>query len=386
MKLNLGSGECPLEGYENLDIKNGQSIYPLDYLEVDEIRASHVLEHFSHAEISSILAEWVEALKPDGLLKIAVPDFEWIAQNYLSGNPINTQGYTMGGQTDENDYHKAIFDKEELTEALKTAGLRNIRSWTSETNDCAALPVSLNLMGNKPNPISIEEVKSMKVGAAMSVPRLGFMDNFFCSFAALLPLKIQIRKHTGAFWGQCLERCIDEWLSEGMEWILTIDYDTIYTRAHVEALLKLARDHPEADAIAPIQASRTRDTTLMTIRGDDGKNKSEIKRSDFDADLMQINTAHFGLTLIKAEKIKQMPRPLFMGVPGTDGQWDDSRIDDDVYFWRQWEKEGNTLYLANRVAVGHAELMVRWPDKDLQPFYQHPSDFYDKGEPEENWK
>ncbi len=388
MKLNLGSGESPLEEYENLDIKNGQCIYPLNGPEnvIDEIRASHVLEHFSHTEIGDVLQDWVRVLKPGGTLKIAVPDFEWIAQHYLAGQAINVQGYTMGGQIDADDYHKSIFDKEELTTALMIAGLRNIRTWTSETNDCAALPVSLNLMGNKPASMTIKEVQNMKVGAAMSVPRLGFMDNFFCAFSALLPLKIQIRKHTGAFWGQCLERCIDEWIAEGREWVLTIDYDTIFTRAHVEELLRLARDHPEVDAIAPIQASRTKDTTLMTIKGEDGKNKAEIARSDFDADLMQISTAHFGLTLLKVEKLIQMSRPLFMSIPGMDGKWDDSRTDDDVYFWRQWEKAGNTLYLANRVAVGHAELMIRWPNNDLQPIYQHPSDFYDKGEPEEIWK
>jgi len=388
LKLNLGAGETPLEGYENLDHKTGQEIFPLNYESesVDEVRASHVLEHFSHTEVGEVLRDWVRALKPGGILKIAVPNFEWIARNYLAGQPINVQGYTMGGQVDEDDYHKAIFDAEELTEAMRSVGLRNIRSWKSEAQDCAALPVSLNLVGEKIAAPTIEEIGVLKVAAAMSVPRLGFMDNFFCAFSALMPLKIPMRKHTGAFWGQCLERCIDEWLNEGKEWILTIDYDTIFTRAHVEELIRLAMKYPEADAIAPIQASRTRNTTLMTIKGPDGKAMPQVPREMFDADIAQISTAHFGLTLLKAEKLREMKRPLFMGVPGAEGRWGPDRTDDDVYFWRQWEATGNTLYLANRVSVGHAELMIRWPNRDMQPIYQHPSEFYEAGEPEDTWQ
>ncbi len=74
-KLNLGAGSAPMDGWENLDRKTGEEIYPLNRDGVDEIRASHVLEHFSHQKIPTVLADWVGALKPGGLLKIAVPDF-----------------------------------------------------------------------------------------------------------------------------------------------------------------------------------------------------------------------------------------------------------------------------------------------------------------------
>lgn len=370
-----------MEGYANLDRKDDQEVYPLAYSGIDEIRASHVLEHFEHNLIQSVVDDWVKALKPGGVLKVAVPDFEIIAQQYLGGTQINVQGFLMGGQEDENDFHKAVFDRSELVDVLSKAGLVNIRPWESDQQDCASLPISLNLRGTKPKDI---DFKSMKVGATMSVPRLGFMDNFFCAFTALMPLGIRLSKHTGAFWGQCLERAIDEWLKTDVDYILTIDYDTIYTRRHVEDLLRLAHEHPEADAIAPLQASRTKSTPLLTIKRD-GKNQAEIPRSDFEKDLLQINTAHFGLTLIRADKLRAMPRPLFKSIPGDDGRWDESRTDDDIYFWRQWEKQGNTLYSANRVAVGHAELMIRWPDSNMQATYQHPSEFYKIGEPGNIW-
>ena len=396
MKLNLGCGEQPLEGYENLDRKRGNEVYPLAYElildDVEEIRASHVLEHFSHREVAAVMKDWVKALKPGGVLKIAVPNFEWIAKHYLDGKDINVQGYTMGGQVDEDDFHKCVFDEDELRNAMLDAGLVDIKPWKSEIHDCAALPVSLNLMGTKPDksqPAATER-PAMKVSAVMSVPRLGFMDNFFCAFEALLPLGISLRKYTGAFWGQCLSRCMDQAIEEGADWILTIDYDSIFTKQDVEALLSIAGGNAastsDVDAIAPLQASRTKPSPLMTMNGPDGKKLAEVPADTFDTELTKVATAHFGLTLIRVEALKKLPKPWFLSVPDERGEWGEGRTDDDIYFWRKFEEYGFGLYQANRVPIGHAELMVRWPGRDFQAIYQHPSNFYSEGKPSEVWK
>ena len=183
-----------------------------------------------------------------------------------------------------------------------------------------------------------------------------------------------------------MTRSIEEAMSEGAEWVLTMDYDTIFDKAQLEELMDLAARHPDVDAIAPIQASRTRQTPLFTIRGADEKNLAEIQRTDFDAELIPVSTAHFGLTLIRVEAIKKMQKPWFMGKPDPDGRWGEGRTDDDIYFWHNFEQAGNKLAIACRVAVGHAELMVRWPDENLSPIYQHPSDFYKNGPPSGTWK
>jgi len=152
VKLNLGSGECPIGGFVNIDRKTGQEAYPLNYEDnsVDEIRASHILEHFGVNETNSVLRNWVSKLRPGGILKVAVPDFAKIVDIYKEGGD-NTIGYLCGGQTDENDFHKIIFDRKSLTKQLERAGLYDIKHWDSEIRDCASLPVSLNLMGVKPN-------------------------------------------------------------------------------------------------------------------------------------------------------------------------------------------------------------------------------------------
>lgn len=373
----------PLSGYVNVDRCEGREVYPLDYADgsVDEIRASHVLEHFSHREIANVLRDWVRALKPGGRLAIAVPDFSVIAQQYLAGAPLPIEGYVMGGHVDANDRHGAIFDEEQLRDVMTSAGLLGIQRWNSRIQDCAALPVSLNLFGHK------APTAWPKVAACMSTPRLGFMDNFFCSFQALMPLRIPLRKFTGAFWGPCLTRAIEEAIaSEAPEYILTMDYDTVFTRWDVEALMFAATQHPEADAIAPLQAARTKSTALFTLANDDGTPRSIVARDEMAGELVRARTAHFGLTLLKVSALLDLPRPWFYGKPDADGRWGEYRVDDDIAFWNAWNAAGKSLYLAARVAVGHAELMVRWPSRDLVATYQHPNEFTDRGKPDDVWR
>jgi SAM-dependent methyltransferase len=382
VKINLGSGDPLLHGWVNLDGARGDEIFPLPYPDAsaDEIRASHVLEHFSHRMIGAVLADWTRVLRPGGMLRVAVPDLELIAQAYLSGHPWPIQGYLMGGQVDDRDYHKAAFDREALTEALRAAGLVGIHGWKSEIDDCARLQASLNLCGWK------RPERWPKVAAVMSVPRLGFMDNFFCAFQALVPLRIPLRKTTGAFWGQCLTRAIEMAMAdESPEWILAVDYDSLYSRADVEDLLAYAT-FLEADAVAPIQASRTAESPLFFMRGADGKPRGQISREELDRPLVHVESAHFGCTLIRTDALAKIARPWFHGRPDPDGRWEEGRMDDDIHFWRQWQAAGLKVHIAPRVAIGHAELMVRWPGEDLRPIHQHPSDYHAGGKPAGIWR
>lgn len=382
VRLNLGAGEHSLPGFHNLDAKTGDALYPLAWPDnsVDEIRASHVLEHFGRAEIQPILREWVRCLKPGGTLKVAVPNFQTIAEWYLAGQQAPIEGYLMGGQTDALDFHKTIFDREELYTALRQAGLIAVRQWTSEIQDCAALPVSLNLMATKPGS------ENLMIRAVMSVPRLGFMDNFFCAFEALGPNGVKLAQVQGAFWGQCLTRGIEKALSDGADIVLTADYDTIYTARHVALMAQIMRACPEIDALAPLQSARHHAQPLMTVRDENGNPRDKIELAEMMQDIMPAETAHFGLTMIRRAALERMPKPWFVGVPDEDGRWEDGRIDDDVNFWRKWRACGNTLFIANRVAVGHAELLIRWPGKDLSAVMQAPRDFRQSGPPKECWE
>jgi predicted O-linked N-acetylglucosamine transferase (SPINDLY family) len=158
IRLDLGAGKISPPEFTPLGHGHGSEIYPLSLFadnSADEIRASHCLEHFSHRQVPHVLAEWVRVLKPGGVLSIAVPDFAKIAANYLEGASQPTENYVMGGQRDEDDFHRSLFDRERLTRLMVAAGLVSIESWASDLKDYAALSISLNLRGRK---VSAREV------------------------------------------------------------------------------------------------------------------------------------------------------------------------------------------------------------------------------------
>ncbi len=387
VRLNLGCGNNLLPGYVNIDRKTGDEVYPLaDYADnsVDEILASHILEHFSHrGEVGKVLAEWHRVLKPDGTIKIAVPNFEWIARAYLSGQPIDVQGYTMGGHIDPNDRHGAIFDREELCRDLRTVGFYDVRRWDAKEDNCSALPVSLNIRAKKKAPVPT----GLRIECAMSVPRLGFQDNFFCWAQSLCPLGISPTKFDGAFWGQCLERVMMT-LVDKSDYILVLDYDSVFTRDNVEHLIRLAAANPQTDAIAAVQLMRSRETLLATIIDEQtGKPTNSIAFDDLhEKELIRANTAHFGLTLIRSAALAKMSHPWFLGVPNTNGEWGKDRTDDDTYFWAKWKESGNTLHIAPHVVVAHGQFMLSWPGRNMEPLYQNPSEFWERGAPEGVWQ
>jgi hypothetical protein len=313
-------------------------------------------------------------------MKIAVPDFQVIARAYIDGQKFPVEGVVMGGQIDQNDFHHALFDEETLHKAMRSVGLRGIRRWKSEIADCAALNISLNLQGRKPTG------RIPKVGAVMSVPRLGFMANNRCVYTLGL-MGIVCRAFGGAYWGQVLTRAIEETIAEqAPDYILSIDYDTIFSRNDIESLFDIAEQHPEADVIAPLQIHRGNGMPLMFIRGADNKGVAQIDREELGGDLLEVESAHFGLTLIRVDALRKLSKPWFVGTPDPDGRWGDAKTDDDIHFWRQCGKSGLKTYVTPRVVVGHLIERVAWPDVNLEAAYQEISSYTKDGPPENVWK
>ena len=147
MKLNLGAGRQHIDGYTNLDRET--TLFPLNYTEVDEIRASHILEHYDCLTSVDVVFQWVSCLKVGGILKIAVPDFNDLVRRMNAGEERDYEAVIMGNQIDEYDYHKSIWTHDKLREIMEGAGLINVRTWQSEIQDCASLPFSLNLQGER---------------------------------------------------------------------------------------------------------------------------------------------------------------------------------------------------------------------------------------------
>lgn len=382
MRLNLGAGTTVIEGFEPRDAKRGDTLFPLPDADasVEEIRASHVFEHFSHRQGADVLKEWARVLKPGGLLRLAVPDLEYIARGFLAGRAEPWQAYLSGGHVDPHDVHLAQYDEPTLGVLMRNAGLVGVHRWKGDAGDCSTLPVSLNLAAWKP------PAAWPKTVAVMSVPRLGFMDNFFSALELLGRLRIPVRKTQGAFWGHCITRSLEAALAEGAEWILALDYDSVFGADVVQDLLATALAHPHVDALVPLEMSRISGVPLMTVPGPDGKAMGEIQREQMEETLLPINTGHFGCTLLKSAAIARLAKPWFLGVPGADGTWGNDRVDEDIHFWRQWHKAGNTVFCAPRCVIGHAELYLIWPNRNLENTLQHSSDYWRDGAPNEVWR
>jgi hypothetical protein len=381
LRLNLGSGSVPLEGYENLDGKYGDSIYPLNVEDgsCGEIRASHVLEHFSHHEVMDILRHWVSKLAPGGLLKIAVPDMEKIARAYLEGEAINVQGYIYGGQVDERDFHKCGFDAEVLLEMLLDAGLERVHDWSS-SGDCAALPISLNLAGYRP----ISKLRVCKnTTAVLSAPRFGPVLHFRCAASAFGKASVPYQILSGAYWHQVLSEVIEtQLLNDQTKYIITCDYDTVFSYVDVLELYRLMEALPDADAIFPMQSKRCSDFALFGIKDKGGKPVTSLPVYQLSRNVLPVASGHFGLTIFRADRLRELERPWMNSYPNEDGRWGEGKQDADIHFWKNWLDKGNTLYLAPRIVVGHMQEMIAWPGQDLKPIYQTTVDYDNGGMPE----
>lgn len=399
LMLDIGCGEKgPQPGFIGVDRKFGGEAYPLRLNDgtvvadnsVDELRASHVLEHFGHNEVGNVVQEWVRALKQGGTLKIAVPDFSWIARAHIQKKQVPYWAYLWGGQSNPDDFHKCGFSRETLSSLMRQCGLRRVREWYSSIeNDGSSLPVSLNLEGTKGLTATFKHPMP-KVHAIVTLPRLAFTSNMFCSLGTAQLLGIPFRKLEGAYWEQCIERCITDLLDDvpDLDYVMTMDYDSVFRPQDVATLIDLAVEHPEADAIAPVQVRRASGGIMAWLMGPDGKpipTDTNLTKDHYKGDLLRAYTAHFGLTLLKAEKFKKLPRPWFRSIPDARGEWGPAHIDADIAFWQQWHSAGNTLYLAPRVPIGHTQVVVSWPNDSFGVTHQACELFWEEDEPADLW-
>ena len=144
VKINLGSGLNPVAGFVNVDVlpdAPGVDVVaditerlPFDDAAADVLYASHILEHFSHADVPALLADWRRVLRPGGQLLVAVPDLAVIASMLLEERrgwftpPHNPWlGALYGGQKDDWDYHKGGFTDQWLAYTLAQADFGHMR-------------------------------------------------------------------------------------------------------------------------------------------------------------------------------------------------------------------------------------------------------------------
>lgn len=139
VRVNLGCGPIDIPGYVNVDmlplphvhyVCGVQRLNVFADASIDLLYACHVLEHVPRRELGETLAEWRRVLKPGGLLRISVPDFDLLlAMRAAEGSLASIQDPLFGSFEHAYDLHHSAFDAASLGARLTEAGFGSVRGW-----------------------------------------------------------------------------------------------------------------------------------------------------------------------------------------------------------------------------------------------------------------
>jgi predicted SAM-dependent methyltransferase len=151
IRLHLGCGKRYLPGYVHIDVADYPHIdhrHDIRHLSMcadnsaDVIYSCGAFEYLDRQEAVAVLGEWRRVLRPGGLLRMSVPDFEGIVEVYLqNGRDLDGKGI-MGplfGRIEVETpagsavlHHKTVYDLGSLRKLLEDCDFRNIRKYRAE--------------------------------------------------------------------------------------------------------------------------------------------------------------------------------------------------------------------------------------------------------------
>lgn len=221
---------------------------------------------------------------------------------------------------------------------------------TVDGDNCASLPVK----------VPFTTPSAPKVAAVISIPQLGHNVHNGCVLESLMPFGIGLRQCYGVYWNQALSEGIMRVLEQKPDYVLTLDYDALFTSKHVSDLMTLALDNPDVDVIIPCMTKREGNGLLAHTSNQD----PSVPGVNLNDPLIPIQLGHFGLTLFKASVFDRIKKPWMIAVPNKDGDWGEGHIDADMNFWLNCEASGIKVMLARHVRVGHIEYMATIPNAE----------------------
>lgn len=137
LRLNIGCGHIPLEGYVNVDVRELPGVdvvaeatrLPFDPGTVSEVFCAHLLEHFPEEQLKrEVLPYWRSLLREGGELRCVVPDAASMIERFSKGGmPFeDLREVTFGGQDYDGDFHYTMFSPESLKGILAEAGFGKV--------------------------------------------------------------------------------------------------------------------------------------------------------------------------------------------------------------------------------------------------------------------
>lgn len=138
MRLDLGSGTRPAEGFTRLDIRadvgadivdDASRLATIQDGSCEEIVASHLLEHFGRNQTVDILKLWRSKLTAEGTLRVDVPNIQGHIHSWVTGGITDSHlvNYLYGDQDHDHNYHRTGFTPNSLEKALRDAGFRDVK-------------------------------------------------------------------------------------------------------------------------------------------------------------------------------------------------------------------------------------------------------------------
>jgi hypothetical protein len=206
----------------------------------------------------------------------------------------------------------------------------------------------------------------VKVKAMMTAGRY---ENTFCrnvidhSMRALgIPLEVSI----GVFYGQCMQMMFERACKEDADYIITVDGDSLFKPKQLQRLLSIIAQEG-MEALCAMQLRRGKPHALATIEGQNS--------AVWNGYPIQVTTAHFGLTVLSVNALREVAKPWFFCQADENGEWGDNKIDSDIWFWKNWKEAGHRVFIDPGTCIGHMEEMVSIYDADYNPIHMYPNDW-----------
>lgn len=159
MKLNIGCGDCILDGYINCDLYNQEAQIkcdvrnlPFEDNSVEEVYASHLIEHFDFHEAFKVLMEWKRVLKPDGLIVLETPDFLGCCKRFVESNEqqrVGLYGFFFAKAWMPGEIHKFLYTETQLSWTLRQVGFRDIERRPAVRYSERGQDICLKMVGRK---------------------------------------------------------------------------------------------------------------------------------------------------------------------------------------------------------------------------------------------
>lgn len=115
VKITIGSGLKPLDGWINTDVvwRGGAYLdatqsWPIPAGSVDFIYADNVIEHLTLPQGRLAFKHAFDALKPNGVIRLATPDVEAVARQYLENGELAEQGMARNRELGRTDFYHPV--------------------------------------------------------------------------------------------------------------------------------------------------------------------------------------------------------------------------------------------------------------------------------------